>query len=113
MSGELDRAAFSRGTLRTMVANGSVVDCYKTDRYKRQVCRVESLGGADIPVQLVAKGLAWHTVKYRSEQTTEEQARCAVAETSARAGRLGLWSLPDPQEPGDCRAAKKARERCR
>jgi endonuclease YncB( thermonuclease family) len=102
----------ARNSLREMVKNGSVVDCYKVDRYGRQVCRVSSPNGEDIPEQLVAIGLAWHTVKYRSEQTPEEQARYTAAEDFAREHRLGLWSQSDPQEPSKCRELKKLRMKC-
>jgi len=75
----------SRDLLRTRTLPGSVVSCYKADRYKRQVCRVSAPDGTDVALELVRTGLAWHTVKYRREQTSEEQERYAAAETQARA----------------------------
>lgn len=104
----------SRDLLRTRLAQGAVVDCYKTDeRYKRQVCRVSSPDWQDIAEELVRTGLAWHTVKYREEQSQEEQARYANAEVVARSQGLGIWSQGDPQDPGECRALKKQRQKCR
>jgi len=102
----------SRDLLRSNTPPGSEVDCYKTDRYKRQVCRVISPVGQDIALSLVEAGLAWHTVKYRDEQTPDEQVRYATAEGGARSVRRGLWSQPQPQSPWDCREGKKARQRC-
>lgn len=104
----------SRDLLRTRLAQGAIVDCYKTDeKYKRQVCRVAAPDGQDIAEELVRTGLAWHTVKYRDEQWQEEQARYANAEAVARSRELGIWSQGDPQDPGECRALKKQRQKCR
>ena len=103
----------SRDYLRRMVAEGTVVDCYKTDPFERQVCRVKNLDGIDVALELVRSGLAWHTVKYLSEQAEEEQGRYAAAEAAARSRSLGLWSQSDPQEPGECRALRKQRQKCR
>lgn len=104
----------ARDLLRSQLGKGSVVDCYKHDaKYGRQVCRISSTEGHDIALELVKAGTAWHTVKYRSEQTPSEQERYAAAEAVARARGLGLWSQPDPQDPGECRALKKQRQKCR
>lgn len=102
----------SRDLLRSQVANGAVVDCYKADRYERQVCRVSGHDGHDIALELVKTGLAWHTVKYRHEQTGAEQSAYAAAETAAKARGLGLWSEPSPQEPSECRALRKEGKKC-
>lgn len=103
----------SRDLLRAQLAQGAVVDCYKADvRYQRQVCRVAGPDGHDIALELVKTGLAWHSVKYRNEQTAAEQNAYAVAEETARSRRLGLWGLPDPQEPSECRALRKQGQKC-
>lgn len=104
----------ARDLLKAKLAKGAVVDCYKTDvKYGRQVCHVRGLDGHDIALELVKTGMAWHTVKYREEQTVSEEAAYATAEESARARGLGLWSQPDPQAPSDCRALRKQRKKCR
>jgi endonuclease YncB( thermonuclease family) len=103
----------SRDLLRSNTPAGSLVNCYKVDRYKRQVCRVFSADGHDLALGLVEAGLAWHTVKYRNEQTPPEQTAYAQAEERAKASRAGLWSPPEPQAPEDCRAAKLEKKRCR
>lgn len=99
--------------LRKRAVPGTVVDCYKVDAYERQVCRVASPTDADIPLELVQTGLAWHSRKYASEQRADERERYAVAEASARDRGLGLWSMPDPQEPSECRALRKRGSKCR
>lgn len=102
----------SRDQLRSSTPAGSRVDCYKVDRYERQVCRVRTADGQNVALRLVAAGLAWHTVKYRDEQSPEEQTAYAAAEERARAARKGLWSLPSPQEPSVCRELKKQKQKC-
>jgi len=102
----------SRDLLRSSTPPSSQVNCYKIDRYERQVCRVSAADGRDIALGLVEAGLAWHTVKYRDEQSQAEQASYAAAEQRARSDRTGLWSLSDPQEPGACRALKKQKLKC-
>lgn len=103
----------SRDYLRRLVAEGTVVDCYKTDRFERQVCRVKDPNGIDVALELVRTGLAWHTVNYRSEQAEDEQERYGAAEAAARSRGLGLWSQSEPLEPGECRALRKQRQKCR
>lgn len=104
----------ARDSLRSQLSRGAVVDCYKVDvKYSRQVCRVNGLDGHDIALELVRTGLAWHSVKYRHEQPPAEQGLYAAAEAASRTRTLGLWSQPEPQEPGECRALRKQRQKCR
>lgn len=103
----------SRDMLRQRATPSTLVDCYKVDRFKRQVCRVASPAGGDIALELVRTGLAWRTRKYAEEQTPEERELYAEAEGIARERGLGLWSQPDPQEPGACRELKEQRQKCR
>lgn len=103
----------SRDLLRQRISEGTVVNCYKVDRFKRQVCRVISPSGNDEALGLVEAGLAWRTRKYADEQTAHERERYVVAEAAARERGLGLWSQPDPQEPSICRALKEQSQKCR
>lgn len=103
----------SRDILTQRAAPGTVVGCHKVDRFKRQVCRVTSPTGNDVALELVETGLAWRTRKYAEEQTPEERELYATAETIARERGFGLWSQPDPQEPGICRELKAQRQKCR
>lgn len=103
----------SRDLLRKRAIPGTVVDCYKVDVYERQVCRLVSPAGEDISLELVQTGLAWHSRKYAFEQRPEERGRYEAAEALARQRGLGLWSLPDPQEPSECRVLRKERKKCR
>ncbi|UJW79454.1 thermonuclease family protein [Hydrogenophaga sp. SL48] len=102
----------SRDLLRSNTPAGSTVDCYKVDRYERQVCRVHTPEGKDVAMGLVEAGLAWHTVKYREEQAPHEQAAYAAAEERARNTRKGLLTLSEPQEPSVCREQRKQKLKC-
>lgn len=102
----------SRDLLRSRTPPGSQVDCYKVDRYERQVCRVSRPNKDDVALGLVDAGLAWHSVKYRGEQSPEERAEYAAAEAKAKERRRGLWTQPVPQSPWECRAGKRERIAC-
>jgi len=103
----------ARDRLRDLAGPGSRVSCYKEDRYHRAVCRVRTANGVDVVATLLQEGLAWHSVRYAHEQTTEEHERYAAAEREARAKQLGLWQEPNPQSPWECRRARLQHTSCR
>jgi endonuclease YncB( thermonuclease family) len=80
----------------------AIVDCYKTDQYKRQVCRVW-VGGKDVALAQVQAGLAWHYRRFEKEQTSAERIAFAKAEEEARASRFGLWKSDKPVPPWEFR----------
>lgn len=81
----------SRDQLRSMVLQRKVeANCYKLDRYQRHICVVYR-NEADVNLQLVEKGLAWHYKNYEDEQTRKQQRAYAEAETRARRKGSGLW----------------------
>ena len=80
----------------------ATLDCYKTDQYKRQVCRVW-VAGKDIALAQVQAGLAWHYKRFQKEQTLAERATYARAEADARASRLGFWQPDRPVPPWEFR----------
>jgi endonuclease YncB( thermonuclease family) len=71
-----------------------------TDKYKRVIARV-MVGGADVNHEMVAKGMAWHYVKYDDSRDLRE------AEESARAAKLGLWADPHALPPWEWRKLDK------
>ena len=79
------------------------LDCYKRDRYGREICRVYR-GGTDIPLEQVRAGYAWHYVAYAKEQTPQERTAYAKAETDARGMRRNLWQDKNPEPPWEWRA---------
>ncbi len=71
-----------------------------TDKYKRTIGRV-TVGQLDVNHEMVAKGMAWHYVKYDQSKELRE------AERSARAAKLGLWADPHATPPWEWRKLDK------
>ncbi len=92
----------------TELAHGRAahLDCPKTDRYGRAVCRVV-VDGVDVGLEQIRRGYAWHYVKYANEQRAVDRAAYARAESHARSNNSGLWSFSDPSPPWDYRRARK------
>ena len=70
----------------------------KTDDYGRLVGRV-SIDGADVNLEMVERGFAWHYKRYEGEQAPSDRRRYAAAEIRAREARRGLWADPDAVPP--------------
>ncbi len=97
----------SKRHLSNLVFNREVTaECGKTDKYKRQVC-VVMVNGQDANLAQVTGGMAWWYRKYQKEQTAQQRGAYEAAEAKAKAGRLGLWSGPNPVPPWDWRHAKR------
>jgi len=64
----------------------------EADRYGRLVAKVRS-DGADLGLELLSAGLAWHYTQYSNDRAYAE------AEQAARAKRIGLWSQSEPVPP--------------
>ena len=76
------------------------VEWEKKDQFGR-ILGIVYLDGADINLEMVATGNAWH---YAYFDNTPEYAE---AEKSARAARIGLWADESPINPYDFRQARK------
>jgi len=97
----------SKKFLSGLVFNRDVIlDCGKTDRYKRLVCVVMA-DGQDANLAQVKAGMAWWYRQYQWEQTSQQRAEYEVAETTARNGRVGLWQDSHPFSPWEWRKAKR------
>lgn len=103
----------ARDKLREIAVPGTVAECYKTDQYGRQVCRLKSPHGNDLAETMIREGLAWHAVRFASEQTPEERTLYARLESEARAAKRGLWGHFNPMPPGECRQLRKKHQKCR
>lgn len=78
------------------------VEWRKRDRYRRIVGQV-FVGGRDAGLEQIRAGMAWHYLKYQSEQAPDDRTRYAGAEVEAKGARRGLWRDPDPIPPWDWR----------
>jgi endonuclease YncB( thermonuclease family) len=79
-----------------------MLDCEKTDRYKRKVC-VVMIDGQDANMVQVAAGMAWWYRQYAKEQSAVQRSSYEAAEAAAKTGRVGLWRDAAPVPPWEWR----------
>ena len=97
----------SKQSLSDLVHGKTVtVDTDKTDRYGREVGKVQ-VDGVDANLEQVRRGLAWHYKAYQREQPPGDRLAYAAAEKDAAAARLGLWQDAVPVAPWDWRHSAK------
>ncbi|MBK6744927.1 MAG: thermonuclease family protein [Hydrogenophilales bacterium] len=97
----------SKQSLSDLVYDKTVsVDWHKVDRYGRKVGKI-LIDGLDANLEQVKRGLSWHYKEYAKEQSSEDQARYADAETQARLDKRGLWNEPEPIPPWAWRKMKR------
>ena len=91
------------------------LDCIKTDRYGRSVCKVMVMPASaprgprtlDAGLAMVTVGMAWWYRDYSREQTAQERGQYEFAETEAKAKHVGLWRDAEPVPPWDWRKAQR------
>lgn len=92
-------ANVSRRALRDAIESREVrIEAIKADAYGRVVGRV-FVGGRDVGLEQLDRGLAWHFTRYDSDLAPAERERYARAQADAQARRAGLWSEKDPRAP--------------
>ncbi len=79
----------------------------KQDRYGRSLGKIV-LNGQDINLEQIRRGMAWHYKQYARDQSPQDRAAYAEAETTARQQRAGLWQDANPVPPWSFRRAAKA-----
>lgn len=82
-----------------------VVQWKKRDRYERLVGKV-TVSGADANLAMLARGMAWHYLRFEAEQERADRAAYAQAEGEARVQRRGLWGDLKPVAPWDYRKSR-------
>jgi len=89
----------ARLTLERLLAGREItLDCMKTDRYGRSICRVFA-DGTDASLEMLKSGAAWWYRSYAHEQPPAERRAYADAEQNARKGAAGLWQTSSPVAP--------------
>jgi len=78
-------------------------DCYKVDRYRRDVCTIY-VHGKDVGLAQIEAGLAWWYRKYAHEQHPRDRVAYESAEDRAAADRVGLWQDKHPVPPWEWRS---------
>jgi endonuclease YncB( thermonuclease family) len=97
----------SKQTLSDLVIQQQVtVEWSKRDRYGRVVGKVVLPSGADVNLQQIRRGMAWHYKQYEQEQTPADRVAYAGAEEAARERRVGLWQDAEPMSPWQYRRGK-------
>lgn len=93
----------SKESLSQLVLGEAVsADCYETDRYRRQVCRI-FFNGADVNAEQVRRGWAWAN---RAQKRYVRDPKFFGLEDDARARRRGLWAATQqPVAPWEWRKA--------
>ena len=74
---------------------------------------IEDSYADDVLNLVVAQGYGWYARTFSHELTNEQRAAYAAAEEQALARKIGVWSLPDPMPPWECRKLRKAGQKCR
>ena len=87
----------------------------KEDKYGRWVakvlldppagCEPSCAAPADVNLEQLRAGLAWHYKEYELEQRRPDRQAYALAEQAARAAQAGLWADPHPVAPWEWRRA--------
>lgn len=93
----------SRKYLATMIAGKFVkVEWTKKDKYGRILGEV-FVGEVNVNLKMVQDGLAWHFKRFDNTKAY------ALAESEARAKKVGLWKGANPIPPWEFRKMKKER----
>lgn len=87
-------------------AQDVTVETGKTDKYGRQIGKI-LLGGVDVNLDQVKRGLAWHYKAYAREQSQADREAYAAAEDAARKFKVGLWRDNEPVPPWEFRRLRK------
>lgn len=81
----------SKRHLSDLVFNRDVIlNCGKTDRYRRKIC-VVMIERQDANLAQVKAGMAWWYRRYQHEQAAQQRADYEAAEATAKAGKEGFW----------------------
>ena len=89
----------SRAHLAALVCERSVrISAYKVDPFGRLVAYVHA-DGADVGLEQIVAGHAWHFTRYAHEQDPSQRAAYQQAQERARARGAGLWSRGEPEAP--------------
>jgi endonuclease YncB( thermonuclease family) len=97
----------SKQSLNQLVHSQIVtVEFQKKDKYGRTVGKV-LLNGADVCLEQIKLGMAWHYKQYQSEQPKEDREIYSQAEQLAKSHATGLWKDKNPMPPWEFRQQSK------
>ena len=97
----------SKQSLHELVHGKQVtVEFQKQDKYGRTLGKV-MLNGADMCLEQIKLGMAWHYKQYESAQSKADREMYAKSELEARAQAIGLWKDKHPMPPWEFRRQRK------
>lgn len=83
-----EASEYLRGLIRGKTV---IVVSSKKDRYGRILGKI-ILGGIDVNLVMVKEGHAWWYSRYQKDQSGSDRRAYRMAEETARAAEIGLWS---------------------
>ncbi len=90
----------SKQSLSDLVFHDRVeVQWTKQDRYSRLIGKVLRADGADVCLEQLIRGMAWHYKQYAKDQLVEDRLKYGQAELAAREAQIGLWADVAPTPP--------------
>ena len=92
--------------LKRTIGKQVTVEFSKNDKFGRIVGKI-TINGADICLEQVKAGLAWHYKAFEKEQSERDRQDYSAAESHARNQKLGLWRDIDPIPPWEWRKARR------
>lgn len=97
----------SKQSLANLIFERQVsVQWFKRDKYGRTVGKVLAQDGADVCLEQITRGMAWHYKKYAGEQPADDRDQYADAEKVAQESGVGLWQDESPVPPWVWRHSK-------
>lgn len=85
------------------------LDCYKQDRYKRNICTVSTGVAGDVGLAMIRQGMAWWYRDYAREQSPDVQRQYEQTERQAMQAQRGLWSDPHAMPPWEWRRERRGK----
>ena len=73
-------------------------DCKKTEPNRLEICAV-TIGGNDIGLEQIRKGMAWWYQQNAAELPVQTQTNYRQTEFNAKIHRLGFWNSKNPTPP--------------
>ena len=99
----------ARSRMEELTRGGAVCECYKADRYGRQVCNVRLIDGSNVATHLLAAGLGCIDPRFEGEAPPGDREAAREALQSAQAARRGMWAEPGALCAYDYRRLKRAK----
>jgi len=85
----------ARARLEELTRDGVDCECYKADRYQRQVCNVRLGNGSNVVTHMLSAGLGCIDPRFEGEAPPNDRGAARQALQEAQIARRGMWAEPD------------------